>query len=484
MCDNEEKVFKLNNKINKLLNIKGTVNSYLKNNKKISYIRYNKKDTIIISDKIKKYVPECMEYKLLKQHRGHYEKINHKKILRKVCKIKNKEFYKNDYCFDIQVLNNNNFIVGHYSTNNGIIVHNCHLMATNKLSGGKIKEKGKFVEFLESLDSKKVIGLTATPIQLVSGRSGSELKMMNRSMRSYWYKSDIFHATQIQDIYKDYWAEIDLEKVEINSDNKLRLNSTGNEFTTESIIKQYEDNSIDFYILEQYERLLSEGIDNILTFMPSVELAVNLAKKNPDFAVVYDKTPSKEREAIVKAFKRGDIPNLLNVNVFNCGFDHPGLKGLIMARETNSFTVYYQQFGRLVRPIISNGIIQKTQKKLIDLTGNSERFGDIRGITFEKNDYTNGWGMWNADRLLTGSPFGNWNMPHRSSFIKSGTKKESIDDIIISFGKYKGRSLEKSFRENPGYFTWILNEFNWGKHNQDLKTKIETLIKQNILHGS
>ena len=92
--------------------------------------------------------------------------------------------------------------------------------------------------------------------------------------------------------------------------------------------------------------------------------------------------------------------------------------------------------------------------------------------------------MWNADRLLTGSPFGNWNMPHRSSFIKSGTKKESIDDIIISFGKYKGRSLEKSFRENPGYFTWILNEFNWGKHNEDLKIKIEKLLKQNILHGS
>lgn len=365
-----------------------------------------------------------------------------------------------------------------------VAIDESHLMATNKLSGGKIKEKGKFVEFLESLDSKKVIGLTATPIQLVSGRSGSELKMMNRSMRSYWYKSDIFHATQIQDVYKDYWAEIDLEKVEINSDNKLRLNSTGNEFTTESIIKQYEDNSIDFYILEQYERLLSEGIDNILTFMPSVELAVNLAKKNPDFAVVYDKTPNREREAIVRAFKRGDISNLLNVNVFSCGFDHPALKGLIMARETNSFTVYYQQFGRLVRPLISNGIVQKTQKKLIDLTGNSERFGDIRGITFEKNDYTNGWGMWNADRLLTGSPFGNWNMPHRSSFIKSGTKKESIDDIIISFGKYKGRSLEKSFRENPGYFTWILNEFNWGKHNEDLKIKIEKLLKQNILHGS
>jgi DNA repair protein RadD len=369
-------------------------------------------------------------------------------------------------------------------------IDECHLSMTNTYSNGKISSKGTFNKFLDQIKPEKIIGLTATPIQLVSqGFGGSELKMVNRSMRSFWYKSDIFHVTQIPDIAQDYWAELDIRTYDIDQ-SALELNSNGSEFKEASVIKQYEDNGIEFRILEKYYDLHSKGFDNILTFVPSVEQAIRLAKKNKDFEVVYDKTPAKEREAIVKAFKRGDIPHLLNVNIFTTGFDHPALKGIILGRETNSFSLFYQMCGRVCRPLIIDGNVIGKKGIIEDLTGNTKRFGSIENITFEKNDYTNGWGMWNNDRLLTGYPFGNWDMPLREDLILKFEKKGivnidvQIKDIKLTFGKYKGKKLKESFEKDPRYFIWVRENFDWTKrHTRDLFQPLNSLIEKHIAHG-
>lgn len=369
-------------------------------------------------------------------------------------------------------------------------IDECHIGMTNKYSNGRISEKGKFNKFLDQINPSKIIGLTATPIQLVpQGFGGSELKMINRSMRSYWYKSDIFHITQIQDIKDDYWADLDIRTYDFDS-SMLELNSNGSEFKEASVIKQYEDNGIEYEILKKYYDLLDQGFDNILTFVPSVEQAIKLAAKNKDFEVVYDKTPANEREAIVRDFKNGSIPHLLNVNIFTTGFDHPGLKGIIMGRETNSFSMYYQMCGRVCRPLMVNGEVVGKKGIIEDLTGNTKRFGTIEDITFEKNDYTNGWGMWNDDRLLTGYPFGSWDMPLRQTLSDSYHNKgiiktdEKIEDITLNFGKYKGKKLIESFEKEPRYFIWISENFDFNKpFNKPLRNPLNKLIEKYIAHG-
>lgn len=372
-----------------------------------------------------------------------------------------------------------------------VCVDEAHLNMTNKMKNGKVAEKGKFNLFLDHIKPKKVIGLTATPIQLVTTMMGSELKMIDRSMRSFFYKSEMVHVTQISDIKDKYWGDISLDIVKNDRSQLERKYSNSAEFTTESIIKQYDANGLDYQILNQYERMSSEGIDNILTFVPSVEQGIILAKKNKEFEMVYDKTPAKERKAIVAAFKRGDIPHLINCMIFTAGFDHPELKGMIMARETNSYQLYYQVYGRIVRPIYQNGEIFRKKGLFVDLTGNSERFGAVDNITFEKNDYTNGWAMWNGDSLLTGMPFGDWDMPQRSSLIKKNqttgiiSKDQSVSDIILNVGKYKGKSLVDSFKKDPRYFVWMYNSFDWSKpYSKNLKAPLEQLIEKNIMHGS
>lgn len=379
----------------------------------------------------------------------------------------------------------------HFKSFKMIVVDEAHLNMSNSMAKGKVKDRGKFNQFLDEIKPEKIIGLTASPIQLVTTGRGSELKMINRSMRSFWYKSDIIHITQIQDIRERYWAEISKEIIDLDVNVLEKANFKSAEFTKESIVSQYDGNNLDKQIMYEYERLMSQGIDSILTFVPSVKQAVDLQKKNKDFAVVYDKTPKKERKAIVAAFKRGDIPHLLNCMVFTAGFDHPELKGLIMARETMSFQLYYQMYGRLVRNIFKDGVLHKKNGLLVDMTGNTKRFGDINNLTFENNDYTNGWGMWADDKLMTGYPFGEWDMPTRSSldkgYKKSGIidKDAKVEDVILHVGKYKGKSLVESFDKDRSYFTWMYNSFDWNtSNNKKLHEPLKQLIDKNLFHGS
>ena len=372
-----------------------------------------------------------------------------------------------------------------------ITLDECHLNMSNKMESGKVKSKGKLNDLIDYINPDKVIGMTASPIQLVTTGRGSELKMLNRSMRSFWYKSNIMHITQIPDIKEKYWADIKTEVIPNDKSKLFRKQFNSPEFDKDSIVAQYEANNLNKQIVEQYENMMSRGINNILTFVPSVEQAIQLKKQNPGFEIVYDKTPKKERKAIVEAFKRGDISHLINCMVFTAGFDHASLKGLILARETMSLQLFYQIYGRLVRNIYKDGILTKKEGLIVDLTGNTDRFGDISNMTFEKNDYTNGWGMWNDDRLLTGYPFGDWDMPTRDKLSKEFnskgiiSKNESIEDVSLNLGKYKGKSLLKSFEKDPRYFVWMLNNFDWTKPwTKPLHKPLEQLVNKYLMHGS
>jgi len=95
---------------------------------------------------------------------------------------------------------------------------------------------------------------------------------------------------------------------------------------------------------------------------------------------------TKRRREIVKAFKRGDIQVLCNVDVLTEGFDDPEIRSVIMARWTLSRTVYAQQCGRGTRPLpgVVDGLpnaaarraaiaaSDKPYVKLIDFVGNSD----------------------------------------------------------------------------------------------------------------
>ena len=91
-----------------------------------------------------------------------------------------------------------------------------------------------------------------------------------------------------------------------------------------------------------------------------------------DYVVMDSKTPSKTRQRMVEAFRNGELKCLVNVNLFDEGFDCPDVEYIQMARPTLSLAKYLQMVGRGLR-------INHQQKDkvcmIIDNVGNYRKFG-------------------------------------------------------------------------------------------------------------
>ena len=84
------------------------------------------------------------------------------------------------------------------------------------------------------------------------------------------------------------------------------------------------------------------------------------------------KTPAAKRKEMVEAFRRSEIDCLVNVNLFDEGFDCPDVEFIQMARPTLSLAKYLQMVGRGLR------INRENKGKvcmIIDNVGNFRKFG-------------------------------------------------------------------------------------------------------------
>lgn len=63
------------------------------------------------------------------------------------------------------------------------------------------------------------------------------------------------------------------------------------------------------------------------------------------------KTEQGARDAVLDEFEGGDLPVLVNVDLFDEGFDVPGVEAVILARKTESLAKYLQMVGRALRVI-------------------------------------------------------------------------------------------------------------------------------------
>lgn len=76
------------------------------------------------------------------------------------------------------------------------------------------------------------------------------------------------------------------------------------------------------------------------------------------------------RAAVGDKFERGEFPVLINVDLFGEGYDVPAVEVVIMARPTESYGLYCQQFGRALRIMEGKGLAL-----IIDHVGNVMRHG-------------------------------------------------------------------------------------------------------------
>lgn len=154
--------------------------------------------------------------------------------------------------------------------------------------------------------------------------------------------------------------------------SRVRTSEATGEYVQKELVKEAERSQIVGDVVSHYLRI-APGARG-LTFTVDVHSAeVTAAAYNAagvPAAVVTAKTPDRIRTDLLDRLARGDIKQLVNVDLFGEGMDCPALEVVSMARPTQSYGLYVQQFGRVLRtaPDKPHGIV-------IDHVGNVIRHG-------------------------------------------------------------------------------------------------------------
>lgn len=340
-----------------------------------------------------------------------------------------------------------------------VIVDECHLYppSADSMFGGFIKELGV----------NKVLGFTATPFRLQSysnsiGGSYSQLNVLTGRAKGTGFWKELIHVHQIKTIVDDgYWSKLNYAIYDFDTSD-LRYNSTGAEFTDQSVERAYKNNDITNKILEF---LKESERKSILIFTPTVAEAKQLSSNIPNSAVVYGDMDKKEREFTISSFRQGRIRVVVNVNVLSVGFDYPDIDCIILARPTASLAWLYQAIGRGTR--ISQN---KKDCLIVDFVGNITKFGRIEELDVKKLGQK--WVVVGSGRVLTGIPI------DQIGLIKEPISKPEVevpDDGIIrfKFGKHQGKPVSEA---PVSYLEWMMKEFDWKPYQNELKNEISRVL--------
>jgi DNA repair protein RadD len=339
-------------------------------------------------------------------------------------------------------------------------------------------KKSEIGKFYKQLKKCKLLGFTATPMRLNNSASGTKLSMMNRQKDCIY--SSIESVIQVSDVIdNNMWSKLvyDVENVD---ESKLKLNTTGSDYTLKSLEAFSEANNIVQKCVESVYRLREEDRESCIVYVTSIDEAERVASKIEDSAVLHSKLKKTERDRVITEFKAGNIKTVVNVGILKQGFNYPELSSIVFARPTNSYTLYYQVLGRVIRKHED-----KIDGKVIDISGNYNKFGAIEDLEFINEEWCGGWAAFSGNRLLTGYALGGSLVPTKQSlkhyFNEVTTGDNLPKDPKFNFGKHKGVPVSVVKRKHESYLFWIVDpetKFTFrGKNGLALKRAIYRQLK-------
>ena len=318
--------------------------------------------------------------------------------------------------------------------------------------------------FLKDSGITHVLGITATPVKLQTnrdrdGQTFSKLVMLtSRSKKGNFYK-DIIHVGQVQEMVRlGFWSPLLYETASFD-DSLLVFNSSKSEYTEDSVQRAYDANGGTQGITDTLDKHPERK--HVLTFVPSVQDAIDLSQRYPNSGVIYGEQDKREREQTVARFRSGEIRVLFNVRVLSTGFDFTGIDCIVLGISTASIALYYQIIGRGTRidP-------EKRDCLISDLGGNVERFGRVEDIVFEKGRL---WRMFGTGgRLLSGIPIHDIGKYSREDTQAIDAQKVAPIEVM-PLGKYQG---ERIANIPLNYRQWMIRSFDWNARNEKLRQSI------------
>lgn len=217
-----------------------------------------------------------------------------------------------------------------------------------------------FTKLFKYFENSFILGVTATPLssniklpmhdnyqELIVGESISDLIANN-----YLAKADVFSYN------------VGLTSLEVGANGDYTVKSSEDLYTNSDMLSK---------LLRAYEER-SKG-KKTLIFNNGIHTSICVfeAFKKAGYPIAHlDNTNTKkERDFILRWFKKTPNAIITSVSILTTGFDEPTIESIILNRATKSLTLYYQMIGRGSRILD-----YKSSFTVVDLGNNFYRFGE------------------------------------------------------------------------------------------------------------
>ena len=216
-----------------------------------------------------------------------------------------------------------------------------------------------FTKIFKFFDQSFILGVTATPLS------------SNIKLPMYENYQELFVGESIQHLIdQEYLSRANLYSYNVGL-TSLEVGANG-DYTVKSSEDLYTNTDMLSKLVSAYEETAKGKKTLIFNNGINTSIQVYHAFKKAGYPIAHlDNTNTrKERDFILKWFKKTPNAIITSVSILTTGFDEPTIEAIILNRATKSLTLYYQMIGRGSR-ILNN----KNTFEVVDLGNNFHRFG-------------------------------------------------------------------------------------------------------------
>jgi superfamily II DNA or RNA helicase len=216
-----------------------------------------------------------------------------------------------------------------------------------------------FTKIFKFFDKSFILGVTATPLS------------SNIKLPMYENYQELFVGETIQHLIdQEYLSRANLYSYNVGL-TSLEVGANG-DYTVKSSEDLYTNTDMLSKLVSAYEETAKGKKTLIFNNGINTSIQVYHAFKKAGYPIAHlDNTNSrKERDFILKWFKKTPNAIITSVSILTTGFDEPTIEAIILNRATKSLTLYYQMIGRGSR-ILND----KNTFDVVDLGNNFHRFG-------------------------------------------------------------------------------------------------------------
>jgi DNA repair protein RadD len=243
-----------------------------------------------------------------------------------------------------------------------VLIDEAHLIPGNSSTMYR-----RFLDGLARINpALKVIGLTATPFRLDSG-------MLHEGKNALF--TDIAYEAPVRELIDTGFLSPLVSKQPATRLDVSKVGTRGGDFIQRDLAAAVDQEAITRAAVTE---IIEHGGErkSWLAFCSGVEharhVAEEFARQGIICSTIFGDTPKDERDAIIAAFKRGEIRALASMGVLTTGFNAPAVDLIALLRPTKSAGLYVQMVGRGTR--LAPG---KENCLVLDFAGNVRRHGPI-----------------------------------------------------------------------------------------------------------